>query len=238
MLGFQQHQESLAEVASAPTGYGEARWLQAQRLDVASNSQQVSADAAIPSGISVLDAFSGTESIMSDEGWFPRTAQQIVRALRNGGYACFIPSVIVPIWDDAAAPLAGLPISICFISLPPKENRDDRRSYLVSCYWFDPKSYDETEEYQSMNYRSRSASPYQVVIVYSKKKRIWEGRKLRDGEVVVAASGPEFLSFVVQLTMRGIDDGEAVERMLTRTDTASTGIWLYETAAARNALLH
>jgi hypothetical protein len=164
---------------------------------------------------------------MPKEIWFPGTSQQIVHALRFGGFASFIPCVIGQSWNDLGAPLAGFPISICFIDLPKNEKRDDG-SYFVSCYWFDPGSYDESEECQSMSYRSRFESQYQVVLDYSKKDRKWKGRKLRHGEVVIAASGHDLTRFVIELTMRGINNGEAVERMLTRVDTASNGIWVYE----------
>jgi hypothetical protein len=196
-------------------------------------SQQISADAAM-SGISVLGAF-GTESIMADENWFPHTSQQIVSALRMGGYASFIPSVIEPVWDGEAPPLAGFPISICFTGLPMAPDQD-AGSYIVASYWFDPQSYDDNAAYQAMIYRSRYLkSGYQVALRRFKRDRSWEGCKMRGDEVVVTASDPDVTRFVVKLTMQGLDNGEHVEPMLTRTDTASTGIWVYDPAVAEVA---
>jgi hypothetical protein len=170
---------------------------------------------------------------MSDVNWFPHTSQKIVNALRFGGYASFIPSVIQPVWDDVHAPLAGLPISICFTGLRMDGDRD--AGYVASCYWFDPQTFSEDEECQSMTYRSRYASEYRVVLVYSKQKGCWEGRKMRGDEVVVTAHGIDLTRFVIQMTMRGLHDGEHVEPMLTRTDTASTGIWVFEPEMAELA---
>lgn len=134
----------------------------------------------------------------------------------SGGYASFIPCVISQVCNDTA-PLAGFPISICFTGLSLDDHRDAR--YVVSCYWFDPRSFDESEEWQSMTYRARHRSEYEVVIAYSKKNRRWEGRKLGGDEVVVSASGPELTRFVIQLTMRGLDDGEHANPMLTDTSS-------------------
>jgi hypothetical protein len=171
---------------------------------------------------------------MPEQNWFPRTSQQIIHALRFGGFASFIPCVIEPVWEGEAPPLAWFPVSICFTGLRLDDHRDP--SYVVSCYWFDPHSYKETTEYQSMCYRSRYLkSQHQVVLARSKVKENWEGRKMRSGEVVLTASGTDFTRFVIQLTMLGLDDGEHVEPMLTRVDTASTGIWVYDPAMAELA---
>ena len=51
---------------------------------------------------------------------------------------------------------------------------------------------------------------------------------MRGSEVVVTASGTELTRFVIELTRRGLDNDEHVEPMLTRVETASTGIWVYE----------
>jgi hypothetical protein len=169
---------------------------------------------------------------MPKENWFPHTSQQIVSALRMGGYASFIPCVISQVWDEKA-PIAGFPISICFTGLSLDDHRD--AGYVVSCYWFDPRSFQENEEWQSMTYRSRYPSEYEVVIAFSKKNQNWEGHKVRGGKTVVKASGTDMSRFVVGLTMDGIDNGEHVEPMLTRTDTASTGIWVYDPAMAEVA---
>jgi len=58
---------------------------------------------------------------------------------------------------------------------------------------------------------------------------------MRDDEIVVTASDTDFTRFVVKLTMRGLDDGEQVEPMLTRTETASSGIWVYDPVMAEMA---
>ena len=170
---------------------------------------------------------------MPKENWFPHTSQQIVSALRMGGYASFIPCVISQVWDDTL-PLAGFPISICFTGLPQEDHRE-AGSYVVSCYWFDPRSFNESEEWQSMTYRSRYPGEYEVVIAFSKENQSWEGHKVRNGKTVVKASGTYMTRFVVGLTMDGIDKDEHVEPMLTRTDTASTGIWIYDPAMAEVA---
>lgn len=165
---------------------------------------------------------------MSDVNWFPHTSQQIVHALCFGGFASFIPCVIEPVWEGEAPPPAWFPVSICFTGLQ-RGDQTDAGSYVVSCYWFDPQSYMETTEHQSMCYRSRFLkSQYQVVLARSKVKENWEGRKMRGSEVVVTASGTELTRFVIELTRRGLDNDEHVEPMLTRVETASTGIWVYE----------
>jgi hypothetical protein len=170
---------------------------------------------------------------MSNQSWLSQTSPQIVSALRMGGYASFIPCVITQVWNDTL-PLAGFPISICFTGLSLDDHRE-AGSYVVSCYWFDPRSFNENEEWQSMTYRSRCPSEYEVVIAFSKKNQNWEGHKVRGGKTVVKASGTDMTRFVVGLTMDGLGDGEHVEPMLTRTDTASTGIWVYDPALAEEA---
>lgn len=171
---------------------------------------------------------------MSQNSWFPHTSDKIINAVRIGGFASFIPSVIIPVWDDVDVPLAGFPISICFTGLRWSDEMD-AASYVVSCYWFDPQSYNEDANCQSMVYRSRCQSDYQVLIQCSKRDRRWTGRKMRGSKVVVTAAGDELIRFVIQMTMRGLDRGEHVEPMLTRTDTASTGIWIYDPALAEVA---
>jgi hypothetical protein len=170
---------------------------------------------------------------MPKENWFPHTSQKIVHALRFGGFASFIPCVIEKVWGHIAVPLAGFPISICFTGLRMEGDRN--AGYVVASYWFDPQTFNEDEECQSMAYRSRYASEYQVVLQCSKRDGSWTGRKMRGSTVVVTAAGDELTRFVIQMTMRGLDKGEHVEPMLTRTETASTGIWVFEPEMAEVA---
>ena len=172
---------------------------------------------------------------MADRNWFLHTSPKIVNALRMGGYACFIPCVIEPVLEGEIPPLAWFPVSICFTGLRWTDEMDDAW-YEVSCYWFDPQTYKETPEYQSLCYRSRHLNDkFKVVIARSKTKKQWEGRKLRGKNVLVSASGSDLTRFVIQLTMLGPDKGEHVESRLTWTETASTGIWVYDPATAEVA---
>jgi hypothetical protein len=164
---------------------------------------------------------------VSYETLFPTTSERIVSALRWGGYASFIPCIFESPWDGPVPPLAGFPISVCFTGLRQNENRAKAQHYVVACYWFDPRSYCEDDELRRMTYRSKLASKYHVVIKYLKRDRRWEGQKLRDGEVIIDASGPELFRFMIQLTMPGVDPVEPVEPLLTRCDTASAGIWIF-----------
>ena len=164
---------------------------------------------------------------MSYENFFPTTLERIVSALRWGGYASFIPCIFESPLDGPVPPLAGFPISVCFTGLRQNESRAGAQHYVVSCYWFDPRSYCEDVELRRMTYRSKLASNYHVVIEYRKRNEQWEGRKLRDGEVIINASGPELFRFMIQLTMPGVDPAEPVEPLLTRCDTASAGIWIF-----------
>jgi len=164
---------------------------------------------------------------MSGEIVFPTTQERIVSALRWGGYASFVPCVIESPWERMTPPAAGFPISICFTGLP--RHRDgDTQSYVVSSYWFAPSTYHEDDEFREMTYRSRATNSYRVVLRYAKKQRCWEGEKLHDDEVLISASGPEMVHFIVQLTMPGIDPDEPSEPLLTRLETASAGIWIFK----------
>jgi len=163
---------------------------------------------------------------VSNEIVMPTTSERIVTALRWGGYASFMPCVIESCWDRLVPPLAGFPISVCFTGLSRGE--DCGETYVVSTYWFDPRSYHEDDELRAMTYRSEPASNYKVVIGYIKKDRRWEGRKLRDGEVIITASGSDLIHFIVQLTLPGVHVGEPVTPLLTQRETASSGVWIFK----------
>jgi len=159
----------------------------------------------------------------------PPAEERILNALHSGGYASFIPGIIESPFRDLnpAPPMAGFPISVCFTGLPQEGDREQAALYVVSSYWFDAKTYHEDDEHRAMTYYPSRPSSYKVMIRHLKKENRLEGLKLRDDKIIVDACGIRLDRFMIQLTLAGIDPGETVEPMLTRRDTASAGVWIY-----------
>jgi hypothetical protein len=151
--------------------------------------------------------------------------QKSLQALRAGGFVCLLPHVIDPAWGGHAVRLAWFPITVCFTGL--SANSEHGYQIVTSCYNFDPSTYFENDDVRTMAYFTDPRSNYSVELVYQKEQCKWEGRKLRDGRVLVTASGPELRQFIIQLTMRGIEPDEPAQEIGSAENTAHAGVYLF-----------
>jgi hypothetical protein len=154
-------------------------------------------------------------------------SEDVIHALRAGGFVCLLPNIINPAWGGHAIRLAGFPISICFTGLSPKSEQGCQVPAVTSRYTFDPSTYSETADVRIMSYVTDPHSEYQVELVYRKREFGWEGRKLCSGKILHTASGPEMRQFIIQLTMLGIQAGEPVRALQALEDTGSAGIYVF-----------
>jgi hypothetical protein len=154
-------------------------------------------------------------------------SEDVIQALRAGGFVCLLPNVINPAWGGHAIRLAGFPITICFTGLSPKSGQDCDSAVMTCCYKFDPSTYLENADVRTMSYVTDPRSDYRVELVYRKRESGWEGRKICGGKILHTASGPELRQFIIQLTMRGIRADEPVGELRALGDTGSAGIYVF-----------
>ena len=150
-----------------------------------------------------------------------------VRALRSGGFVCFLPRIIDPAWSGPAPLLAGFPISVSFTGLPPNLECQPFPFAVTSCYWFDPSSYYEDETVRTMLYHPKTPCRYGVELLYDKREPRWEGKKFRQEKVLLWASGLELGQFIIQLTSRGTEPDEPCRPLRTPEETASAGVFVF-----------
>ena len=152
--------------------------------------------------------------------------QKCLQALQAGGFVCLLPHVIDPAWGGHALRLAGFPITVCFTSLSP-DPEPRRQVVITSCYDFDPSAYLEDADVRTMSYVTDPRSNCWVELVYQKRECTWEGRKLRDGMVLVTAAGPDLRQLIIQLTMRGVEADEPAEVLRTLKNTGIERIYVF-----------
>ena len=153
--------------------------------------------------------------------------QKCIDAIRNGGFVCLLPQPIDPSWRDPAPLLAGFPISVGYTGLSNQVANRPNPPLMTSSYWFDPATYREDNETRAMSYFTNPRCQYHVELVYSKKKRRWEGSKRRAGTLRLTAEGSDLRKFIIQLTLCGIESDEPTQVMRTYADTASVGMFLF-----------
>jgi hypothetical protein len=153
-------------------------------------------------------------------------SEDVIQALRAGGFVCLLPNVINPAWGGHAIRLAGFPITICFTGLSPKSERGCQLA-VTSCYKFDPSTYLENADVRTMTYVSDPRSEYRVELVYGKRESLWKGRKLCGEKILHTASGTEMRQFIIQLTMLGLEVDEPIRELRTLEDTGSAGIYVF-----------
>jgi hypothetical protein len=150
-----------------------------------------------------------------------------VLALRAGGFVCFLPGLIDGSWDQLASRLAGLPLAICFNGLPQDIDCQPLPFMLTSTYWVDPRTYLSSGKMRAVFYRSRPANSYRVEVYHDLKTGLWMGRKFRDEQLVLEATGREVWEFIIHFTMAGRAADEPAEAWQTLEDVGAQRVYLW-----------
>lgn len=225
----QREDESKVNDPERPEGLSESR-LSETELTTTTPSLSTTADSngSISDDVRLVEE--SNQDIVEDpaqQTHSTNSAHEMLVALRSGGFVSLLPEVIEPTWRPPALLLAGFPMGIHFTGLPRVSNPDDAQFFIASCYWFAPETYREDDDRRIMLYTSKPQSDFFLKVTYWKRKQQWEGLKNREEKCILSATGHDLKRFIIQLTCRGIAEGELVQPILNLDDTRSSGAYIF-----------
>src|SRR5262249_15664963 len=88
-----------------------------------------------------------------------------------------IPHQIEAEWNPDFAHLVGFPLNLMYARISAAEGGE---LPMTCTYWFDPGTYDESEEHRAMSYFPEHDSPYWVRVSFDKRTARWRTVKHRE----------------------------------------------------------